>query len=393
MAATKNHLRRRGSHHDGRVTNVELFFDLVFVFAVTQLSHGLLAHMTALGALQTALLMMGVWWVWIYTSWITNWLDPEQLPVRLMLFVLMGAGLILAASIPEAFGQRGPIFAGAYIFMQVGRSLFMLWALKKHDRGNYRNFLRITSWLALAAIFWIVGGWVDPGHRLGWWIVALAIEYVSPAVGMWTPGLGRSTPADWKIDGGHMAERCALFVIIALGESVLMTGATFAEMEWNAEVLVAFAATFAGSVALWAVYFNIGAERASRLIAGSADPGRLARSGYTYLHILIVAGIIVSAVANEIAMAHPHGHASAGTVLVMLGGPVLYLVGTALFKRLSAPNVPLSHLVGLGLFALLALGAAYATTLQLAVAATAILIVVALWESVSLRGRQAGEPA
>ena len=89
IAARRNLLRRRGGHEHGRVTYVELFFDLVFVFAVTQLSHGLLEHLTLLGVLQTGLLMMAVWWVWIYTSWITNWLDPEQPPVRLMLFVLM----------------------------------------------------------------------------------------------------------------------------------------------------------------------------------------------------------------------------------------------------------------------------------------------------------------
>src|SRR5947208_17057189 len=95
--------------------------------------------MTLLGTIQTGLLMMAVWWVWIYTSWITNWLDPERPPVRLMLFVLMAAGLVMSASIPQAFGARGGAFAGAYVFMQVGRSLFMLWALKHHDASNYRR--------------------------------------------------------------------------------------------------------------------------------------------------------------------------------------------------------------------------------------------------------------
>jgi low temperature requirement protein LtrA len=380
-----SHLRQRGGRDHARVTYVELFFDLVFVFAVTQLSHGLLAHMTLLGAIQTGLLMMAVWWVWIYTSWITNWLDPERPPVRLMMFVLMLAGLVLSASIPEAFAERGIAFAAAYVFMQVGRSTFMLWALRNHDVGNYRNFLRITAWLALAALFWIAGAVVEGRERLVLWALAVGIEYLSPAVGMWIPGLGRSTPEDWKIDGGHLAERCAGFIIIALGESVLMTGATFADMSWNRMSVTAFVVTFLGSVAMWAVYFNVGAERASRLIASASDPGRLGRSGYTYLHILIVAGIIVYAVATELTLVHPDGHADLKTVLIMLGGPALYLAGAALFKRLSAPNLPLSHLIGLGLVVFLGATATSTTLLGLATGTTAILIVVALWEWASFR--------
>src|SRR5499426_2596352 len=114
--------RARSAHGHHRVTFVELFFDLVFVFAVTQLSHGLLAHLTPLGALQTGLLMLAVWWAWIDTAWITNWLDPEKPAVRLMLFALMLAGLVLSSSIPRAFEDRGLTFAFAYVVLQVGRA-------------------------------------------------------------------------------------------------------------------------------------------------------------------------------------------------------------------------------------------------------------------------------
>lgn len=386
VAAPRNLLRSRDGHEGGRVTYAELFFDLVFVFAVTQLSHGLLEHLTPAGALQTSLLAMAVWWVWIYTSWITNWLDPERAPVRLLLFVLMAAGLLLAASIPQAFAERGIAFAGAYVFMQIGRSLFMLLAVRAHDDGNYRNFQRITLWFVLSAAFWITGALSDGPARLGWWAAAIATEYLMPAVGMWVPGLGRSTTADWTINGAHLAERCALFIIIALGESVLVTGATFAGLAWTVPTVAAFAVTFVGSVALWAVYFNIGAERASRLIAAADDPGRLGRSGYTYIHLLIVAGIIVSAVADEMTLAHPLGHAETKAALVILGGPALYLAGTAFFKRLSAPNVPLSHLVGLGLLALLAVAPLELPPLALSAGTTAILSLVATWEWASLRG-------
>ena len=111
FAARANHLRARGGHENSRVTYVELFYDLVFVFAVTQLSHGLLEHLTPLGALQTAVLMLAMWWAWIDTAWITNWLNPERTAVRLMLFGLMLAGLVLSASIPKAFDDRALPFA------------------------------------------------------------------------------------------------------------------------------------------------------------------------------------------------------------------------------------------------------------------------------------------
>jgi len=172
-----------------------------------------------------------------------------------------------------------------------------------------------------------------------------------------------------------------------------VTGATFADMAWDRHSVEAFVAAFLGSVAMWAVYFNVGAERASRRITAADDPGRLGRSGYTYLHILIVAGIIVSAVADELALRHPHGRADLEVVLVIVGGPALYLLGTALFKKLTAPNLPLSHLVGLGLLLALAAAGGWIAPLHLAVGTTAILIVVAVWEWASLKDRSRRPPA
>lgn len=147
--------RKRIPGAETRVEFVELFFDLVFVFAVTQISHTLLKNLTLAGALQAGMLLMAVWWVWVYTSWVTNWLDPRRGPIRLLLFVLMLAGILLSTSIPEAFGERGLMFAGAYVFLQVGRTSFMLWALRRHNPGNYRNMCRIAAWLLLSAVFWI----------------------------------------------------------------------------------------------------------------------------------------------------------------------------------------------------------------------------------------------
>jgi low temperature requirement protein LtrA len=192
------HFRRpREAHSHARVTNVELFFDLVFVFAVTQLSHHLLKNLTLMGTLHTCLLFVAVWWVWIYTSWVTNWLDPERTPVRLLPFGLMLAGLVLATSIPQAFGARGLQFAAAYVAMQVGRSLFMLWALGAASPSNRRNFQRITVWFAASAAFWLAGAFVGDNARFALWAVAFAIEFVAPSLGYFVPGLGRSKTGDW----------------------------------------------------------------------------------------------------------------------------------------------------------------------------------------------------
>src|SRR6185295_10183690 len=224
--------------------------------AITQLSHGLLEHLTPLGALQTAILMLAVWWSWIDNAWVTNWLDPERAPVRLMLFVLMLLGLVVSASIPKAFEDRALAFALAYGAMEMIPKLFMLWALRRHDAGNFRNFLRITVWRGAGAACWIAGGFAGGHWRMAVWTLALAIDTGAPIVGFAVPGLGRSTTADWNVEGGHLAERCGLFVIIALGESIVVTGAKFADLAWTGTTVAAFVVAFFATVAMWWIYFN-----------------------------------------------------------------------------------------------------------------------------------------
>jgi len=388
MSQSRSLLRGRGSHDSGKVGMVELFFDLVFVFAVTQLSHSLLAHLSVGGAVQVALLMVAVWWVWIFTSWITNWLDPEKLPIRLGLFGLMIAGLLLSSSIPKAFTDHGLMFAGAFVFMQVGRTLFAIWAVRGEPLNMTRNFQRILAWLVLSGVFWIAGAFVQGDQRLALWALALLIELVSPSLYFWVPGLGRSTLQDWNVEGNHMAERCGLFVIIALGESLLVTGATFAEQALSVQGVTAFVVAVLGSIAMWWVYFDTGAERAHHRIVHSSDPGRQARIAYTYLHVLIVAGVIVSAVADELVLVHPD-HASDPGILAIIAGPWLFLLGNALFKWVMADRLlpPLSHLVGLGLLLVLlplALNHLF-SALVLGALTTGVVMLVAAWETIALR--------
>jgi low temperature requirement protein LtrA len=370
-----------------RVTYAELFFDLVFVYAVTQISHSLLADFTPLGAVHVALLFLAVWWVWVYTSWITNWLDPEKTPVRLLLFALTLGGLVLSTSIPTAFDGRGLWFAIAYAAMQVGKTVF-LWIVTPSSRPPARlNAVRITTWLSVSAIFWIAGGLMQGQSRLALWAVALAVEYLSPAVRFWIPRYGASSIADWVVEGGHIAERCALFIIIALGESIVVTGATFADLTWTSENVVAFVSAFVGSLAMWWIYFHKGAEAGSEEISKSSEPGRLARLAYTYLHMPIVAGIIVSAVADELVLKHPAGHSDLRTVLSAIGGPLLFLFGTILFKHSFRGFLQLSHGIGIIALCVLAWFAHELSPLMLSILTSAIMIVVAVWESISLRSK------
>ena len=387
MELRKSLLRTRGGQDSGKVGMIELFFDLVFVFAVTQLSHGLLGHLSAMGWLQTGLLLMAVWWVWIFTSWITNWLDPERIPVRISLFALMLGGLVMSASIPEAFGTRGLAFAAAYVAMQVGRPLFAWWAVRHDAVSRRRNFQRISLWAVFSGLFWIAGGIGAPEQRIFWWGLALAIDLAGPWLRFGVPGLGSSSTADWDVDGGHMAERCGLFVIIALGESLLVTGATFAGLEWTAANWLGFLSALVGSIAMWWIYFDSGAERAHERIAHARDPGRHARLAYTYIHVLMIAGVIVSAVADELVLMHP-GHATTGAVITMIAGPFLFLLGCALFKWVMSdrPLPPFSHMGGM-LLLLILLPAALEQVfsgLILGALTTLILLIVAGWEAVSL---------
>ena len=368
-----------------RVTYAELFFDLVFVFAVTQISHTLLGRFTPLGALQTTLLFLAVWWVWVFTSWVTNWLNPETTPVRILLFLLMLGGLVLSTSIPKAFESRGLWFATAYAAMQIGKTVF-LWVATPPNRTLARmNAVRITAWLSLSAVFWIAGGMADGHWRLALWVVALTIEYVSPAVRFWIPKYGATQVSDWVVEGGHMAERCAGFIIIALGESIVVTGATFADLPWTIETVTAFVSAFVGAIAMWWIYFHKGAEAGSELISRSSEPGRLARLAYTYLHMPIVAGIILSAVADDLVLTHPADHSDLKTVLSTIGGPLLFLIGTILFKHTIRGFLQLSHGAGIAALAILAWFASGLSPLMLSLLTSAIMIMVAVWESVSLR--------
>ncbi len=380
--------QEHGEQH--RVTYAELFFDLVFVFAVTQLSHALLNHLSARGALEALVLFMAVWWAWMDTAWVTNWINPNRAPARLMMLALMLVGLVVSASLPTAFGDGAVAFAVAYAVFQCGRSAFVAVVLRGEDRALQRNFYRILAWNILTGAVWIGGALAGDGSRLGLWLLAIALDNFAPLIGFWTPFLGRSSTRDWDVEGGHMAERCGLFLIIALGESILVTGSTFAEMPWQWDNVAAFVVAFLGSVAMWWIYFDTGVERGSERIVKSRDPGKLARFTYTYVHQIIVIGVIICAVADELVLAHPGEPVHLSSGLVVIGGPMLYVLGNGIFKRPLLNHFPLSHLMGLVLLVLASMIAPFVSVLALAGTTTSILIVVAIWETIALQHLRRG---
>ncbi|MGK0687463.1 low temperature requirement protein A [Serratia marcescens] len=364
----------------------ELLFDLIYVFAVTQLSHYLLHHLTLTGALETLLLWFAVWLAWQYTAWVTNWFNPDTRQIRLLLFAIMLLGLFAAAALPQAFGERGLIFALFYVAIQVGRSVTVL-RLLAPGHPLKRNFHRILGWLCISAVFWIAGGLAEGNARLALWAVAVLCEYVSPMFGFRLPMLGRSdSSSEWTIEGHHLAERCQLFVIVALGETILITGATLSEMEsWSLPVLIASLVAFLGSLAMWWVYFDTSSKAGSHAISQAENPGQLG-AYFHYVHVALVGAIIVCAVANELVIAHPDGRIQHATAAVLLLGPALYLFANALYKRLVYHRFPLSHLVGLLALAVLAPIAYLTDLLMVNGLTTLIMVVVAAWESIS-RGR------
>jgi low temperature requirement protein LtrA len=379
------HLRQR-EDEEQRATNLELFFDLVFVFAVTQLSHTLLSHLTLTGAGRTLFMLLVVWWGWTYTTWMTNWFDPDAIAVRLVLIGCMLASLMMAIAIPEAFGDRALLFAGGYTALQVVRNLFVVWATED-SWPQHVTFVGITWWSFATAILWIAGAFASFDARIVIWALALAIDYAGPYAGYWLPGRGGVTADDWQIEGSHFAERFQLFIIIALGESIVVTGATASSLQIDLARGAAISVAFIGSAALWWLYFSYVASVSQRRLGSAEERGELARDAYTYLHAVMVAGIIVSAVGDELSIAHPGSELQLSGVLTIAGGPALYLLGHVLFRLRMAGSLSRKRLAGSGAVALAGLAGLWIPALACAALVAAALVGVVVAEIVSARRR------
>jgi low temperature requirement protein LtrA len=378
MAALSPHLRPRDEGAQP-TTSVELFFDLVYVFAITQISHRLIAHLSLDGAAHAAFLLLVVWWAWIYTTWMVNWFDPASGKVRLILVSATLASLLISAAIPDAFGSDAPLFAGAYVALQVGRNVAAT-ALLTRDHALRLTLERLCAWSLFSGSLWIAGALVAGGLRFVFWGPALAIDLVAPILGYWTPGLGRAASEDYPIEGGHFAERFQSFIIIALGESVVVAGATASSRGLSGLVIASLIAAFLGIGALWWLYFGEVAENSRRHLAEAPDTGILARDAYSYLHLPIVAGIIMVAVGDDLLIAAPDHALSLAGATMMVGGPAVYLLGESLFRlRMIGSVNPKRILVilALTLFGALLGGL---SALAVSVVVAALLSALAVWE-------------
>jgi low temperature requirement protein LtrA len=386
--------RSRDSGEEQRATTLELFYDLVFVFAITQVSHLLLDDLSWRGAGRALLVLLVVWWAWNYTTWVTNELDPDSIVVRLVLIAVMLASLLMAVAIPGAFGERALLFAGSYVGIQVGRHAFLTWGAASRGTVERERAARILTWFAAAGVLWIAGALVDDPARTVLWLGALGVDYAAPLVLFRVPGRQPLTHTTWQVETAHFAERFQLFMIIALGETIVITGATTAERDIDTATVTAFALAFLSTAAMWWLYFNYVAAIAQRRLELAPDRTRLARDAYTYLHVVMVAGIILAAVGDELVIAHPTEHLSAEEAAAVVGGPALYLVAHALFRLRMAGTVAWKRLAAaLGCVAV-GLLAGVVASLVVGALVVAVLVGLIVAEHVAAhRRRLRGEPS
>jgi low temperature requirement protein LtrA len=324
-------------------TFLALFFDLAYVYALLRLSATLLEHLTWLGAFQTLILMLGMWWIWSFTAWATDKYDPRLPQVLGLVIVTMLASLIMSTALPFAFTTHGPLFAIGYVSVQVGRTLYVLLAL---PGGRLKQHAaRVLFWFAVSGVIWIAGGFVHGPSRTELWALAVALDYGVARLNYPTPGLGRSITADWTITADNLAERYRQILICSAGEIILVSGQALTRVGFGRAHIIGFIIEFAATVLLWRAYFHLAGHSLGEAIASARNPGLVGRA-VSYTHLLMVAGVIATSVGAELVIAHPLDHAPLSWTLVVLGGPALFLAGRALFEKPVFGNVYWSRMIG-----------------------------------------------
>ena len=370
------------------VTPIELFFDLVYVFALGELSHHLLEHVDLRTGAETVILALAVFYGWYMTAWGVNWLEPDRLAVRVLLVGLMFVSLLMSAGIADAFDGRAWLFVTGYLLLQVGRSAFLIVALR--GRALSEHFVNALVWELLAGVLWVAGAIADADARLVLWGLAVVVTYCGALALHWLPGRGqRIDLGHTEIAGAHLVERFRLFFIILLGETVLTMGTAFTDEPFELERLLALSIGFTGAVALWWCYFQraepIGAEAAER----AEDAGAVGLLG-TWTLALLVLALIGIAVGNELAIAHPGDETTLGFTILTFGGPALFLLAQVLFLRQALGHVPLSRSLGLAALAILAVATTPLTLIVGIAASSAVLVAVAIADTISEGDRAPG---
>ena len=285
------------AEEERKTSYLELFFDLVFVFAFTQVTALILEDTSVRGFVRAALVLAMVWWAWSAYAWMTNAIDIENAITRLIIFAAMAAGFFMALSVPDAYQDEAAWFAVAYFVVRILNSALYAWGVRG-DPQLLRAVARLSPWFLFAACVALVGGFVDPEYRAWLWLASLAIDVV---------GTLTVARAEWRVSPSHFAERFALIVIIALGESIVAIGIGTSELTRDATYVISVLVAFAGVAALWWAYFDftaIAAERSLRRAPPQAR-GPIARDVFTFFHYPVVLGIILYAVAAKKTLEHP----------------------------------------------------------------------------------------
>lgn len=323
------------------VTPLELFFDLVFVFAVSQLSHHLLEHLTWRGAAETLILLLAVYRTWSTTSWDAAMLGVNGPDARGLLLAVMLLGLFMNAAIPTAFSGGVWAFTLPLVVGQLGRSFWMMW---RAPTALFReHFQRTSVWMVAIAPLWVIGALVNSEARLGWWAAAALLDLIGGWLGHPIPGRRLNTER-LPFDAEHMLERNRLFLLIALGETVLTTGTAIAAAPMSPMTVVTGTVALAGTVALWAVLFGRTHALTLQHLERTLDPLRMGRLA-TNTQVLIVVGLIALAVANERIITHPFSPPSLALTLLLFGGPLLVRLELALYLWLLDHRVHWGHLI------------------------------------------------
>jgi low temperature requirement protein LtrA len=313
--------REGGGEH--QVTPLELFFDLVFVFAITQVTSLLSHDPTWGGVLRGMLVLVALWWAWTGYAWLTSTMDVDEGGVRLAMLASMAAMLIAALAVPGAFAGDAVLFAVAYLLVRILH--IVLYAIVSRDDPDLLGaVVRFAPTAIFGASLLVLAGFLERDARIALWIVALTIDYAGPAI----LGAGRG----WRIAPEHFAERHGLVILIALGESIVAIGVG-AGFELTARVIVAAALGIVVVAALWWLYFDVAAIFARRrlLQASGVEQARLARDSYSYLHLPMVAGIVLFALGLKTTLGHVGDELDTVPAVGLCGGAALYLLAHIAF--------------------------------------------------------------
>ncbi|MCO1613156.1 low temperature requirement protein A [Micromonospora tulbaghiae] len=346
-------LRSSGGGPD-RATFLELFFDLVYVFALTRISArafedlvlegGQTGWTAVTGGGKTLLLLLALWAVWQGTAWTTSRYDPHHLWLQVIVITALISAMVMGVAIPRAFSHSGLMFAAAYVVAQVSRPAILVLVL---HRQQYRRLkLRMLITFCATGVLWLAGALLPGSARVVLWTTALLLEYLAARFGWPMPGLGRSTVSRWDVHGEHLAERYQQIFLVALGETILLAGLAFTRSPTSPGMVAAFAVALATSVLLWRIYVQRAGQILGEAVTRAAHPATVGRSAAD-THLVMVIGVVATAIGYELVIEHPAGHNELPWLAVILGGPAVFLAGRARFEYEVFGRVSPSRLVGI----------------------------------------------